>query len=246
MLEIFGQTGSQALIGGNQSASDDLIAIFVNCVAAGYFIFILRNDWEVFYQAQTLEQPSFTQGTPVDLQASLQNEAYPEVRRFYRYLWLLYSLALVVAGVQQVLRFILTAWQTVGGATINLLMNGLALLLIGTPIWLFIGRVIRRSLVEVSERESLIRLGVLYLLSFISVAGLLISSGLVFYNLLRVLLGAKLPAAEFLILIAGPLSIAIPLAGVWIYYARDLSAEMEPLPNALRSMLGTRRFTRRC
>ena len=75
---------SRALVGGSQSWQDNLIAIFVNGVVGFYFFSILRTEWK----------------------SLSETENFADVRRLYRYLWLLYGLSMVVYGAQQILRFI--------------------------------------------------------------------------------------------------------------------------------------------
>ena len=56
----------------------------MNLIVASYFWGILRNDW-----ATLTDQENFS-----------------EVRRLYRYIWMLYGLLMTVFGAQQILRFI--------------------------------------------------------------------------------------------------------------------------------------------
>ena len=146
-LSVFGLAPSQAMLGGSQSASDNLIAIAINAIAAAYFFYILRADWLI----------------------SPQSEYFIEVRRLYRYIWLVYGLALVVFGAQQTLQFIFQSPQAVGIGTGSMLANGLSLLIIGAPLWVFTTWIIQRSLVDPAERGSILRLAVLYGLVIVSV-----------------------------------------------------------------------------
>ncbi len=84
-LQAVNLSTSQAFFGPNQTWTDNLIAMLMNAVFAAYFWNILRGDWRV-----------------IDPQ-----ETYADIRRIYRHIWLVYSLAMVVAGVEQLLRFIL-------------------------------------------------------------------------------------------------------------------------------------------
>ena len=59
-----------ALIGGSQTLADNLIAILMNGIVALYFWNIVRGEWK------TLPQ----------------KENFADVRRLYRYIWVLYSL----------------------------------------------------------------------------------------------------------------------------------------------------------
>src|SRR5687768_1392720 len=69
----------------NQTLADNLIAIAMNGIVAAYFWNILQGEW-----ATLRDKENFT-----------------EVRRLYRYIWMLYGLLLTVFGTQQILRFLL-------------------------------------------------------------------------------------------------------------------------------------------
>jgi hypothetical protein len=214
LLRVFGLTAAQAMLGGSQSASDNLIAIAINALAALYFYSILRADHLI---------PS-------------QNENLIEVQRLYRYIWLVYGLAMVVFGVQQTLQFILLSPQAVGTGIRSILANGLALLLIGAPLWVFTGRIIQGSLDDPTERQSLLRLAVLFGVVIISVTGGLVSTGMVLHHVLEVAFGARPGLAGFLTQISDPLSIAIPLGLVWAYYDRTWNDELNAMPDDLRRL----------
>jgi hypothetical protein len=208
LLSAFGENPNGALLGGSQTLSDNLIAILLNGVIAAYFYFVLRADWK----------------------AVPQGDAFSEVRRLFRYLVMLYGLAMVVFGAQQVLQYILGLWGAIGMGQFVLLANGLALLLVGTPLWIFTWSQLQRSLIEEAERRSLLRLVVLYGLTFISVGSVLVSMGIVGYILLRFVLGEPMSVESFLGEISTPLSVAITFGVVWAYYGRLLRSEMEGAP----------------
>ena len=212
LLEMLGQPGYQAMLGGSQSLSDNLVAIVLNLGVAAYFFWVLNTDWH----------------------ASPQGDDFPETRRLYRYIWMLYGLVMVVFGLQQTLAYLLGLWAAVGPALPEMLANGLALLVVGTPIWAFTWLVIQRSLSETAEAESLLRLVVLYALVFISLGALLIGAGTVLYWVLRLLMGEQATLTSFLLEIYRPLSVALSTGLVWAYYARILRVEMNALPDAPR------------
>ena len=123
------------MFGAGQSLSDNLVAILLSLAVAAYFYTVLLSDWR----------------------AAPQGDAFPEVRRLYRYLWLLYGLLLAFFGVQQVLQFSLTSLGELGAAksalaaTPAMLAHGLALLLVGLPIWVFVWLRIQGSLDDPAE-----------------------------------------------------------------------------------------------
>ena len=219
-LSALGQPAFRAMLGGGQSLSDNLVAIFLNLAVAAYFYTVLLADWR----------------------SSPLGEGYPDTRRLYRYLWMLYGLAMVVFGIQQVLGYLLEAWQATGIGTQLLLANGLALLLVGTPLWVFAWGRIQRSLVEPVEAQSLFRLVVLYVLAFVGMGVTLVSAGFVLYNLLRLAFGelaalagpGRNAGALLLSEISAPLSVAISFGLSWAYYGRLLGVEMNALPDEPR------------
>src|SRR5258708_5054524 len=80
----------RALVGGSQTLADNLIAILMNGIVAAYFWSVLRNEWLIFSDP--------IKGT--------SNENFADVRRLYRYLWMLYGLLMTVFGAQQILNFL--------------------------------------------------------------------------------------------------------------------------------------------
>jgi hypothetical protein len=218
----------RVLIGSEQIASDNLIAIALNAAAALYFYLVLSRTW----------------------QSALEGDAFPEVRRFYRYIWLIYGLGLCILGSQKFLEYILSLPSTYGGnplpsgvnlsilqtnsADIALLSDGLSLIAVGAPLFAFILFWVQRSLVDNGERLSMLRLVVLYCLVFASVVVTLVSTGMLLDKILHWLLGERLPIAELLALISRPLSVAVPFGLVWIYFGSTLSREVNTLPDTPR------------
>ncbi len=224
-LDAFGQPAFRMLFGAGQSLGDNLVAILLSLAVAAYFYTVLLSDWR----------------------AAPQGDAFPEVRRLYRYLWMLYGLLLVYFGVQQVLQFSLTSLGELGAAksalaaTPAMLAHGLALLLVGVPIWVFVWLRIQGSLDDPAESASLLRLAALYLLAFASLCAGLVAAGLTLYSVLRLALGEPYTLNRFMGEIAAPLSVLIPSALVWVYYGRILrqevrSASSEPRRAELRRL----------
>jgi hypothetical protein len=83
------------------------------------------------------------------------------------------------------------------------------------------------ALADSAERESNLRLGVLYLLSLGGVISVLTAGGSLAYILLSRLLGASMPWVDFIQRIGGPLSIGIPLGVVWAYFGAWLTRHIE-------------------
>src|SRR5215510_4893389 len=109
----------------DQTLADNLIAIIMNAVVAAYFWNILRGEW-----ATLTDKDNFS-----------------DVRRLYRYLWMLYGLLMTVFGVQQMLRFLFyIPGDVLGEIGREVVVNGTALTLLGTPVWVSAWRVIQGSL----------------------------------------------------------------------------------------------------
>jgi len=211
-----------AVVGSQQTWSDNLIALLMNALIAAYFVTVLRADWR---QLTLVVVPA----------PAWDKETFVNVRRISRYLWVLYGLLLTVAGVQQILTFILQIPPSTFGALLRAnFINGLALTLVGTPVWVWAWKTVQDSLSEPVERESLLRLGLLYALSLGGVITVLTSGGIVLYLLLRQVLGEKMLLQTFVQHISGPLSIGVPLAGVWSYYGNWLTQSMGEVPDAPR------------
>ncbi len=100
VLQVVGLSPAQAILGPNQTWSDNLIAMVMNAIVAVYFIIVLRGDWQVI--------------SPKD--------SYIDIRRIYRHIWLIYSLGIVVGGVQQLLRFLLNSFP--GGLSFQFRASG--------------------------------------------------------------------------------------------------------------------------
>jgi len=202
-----------AVVGGQQNWSDNLIALSMNALIGIYFVFILRLDWKRITNSET----------------------FADVRRVYRYLWVLYGLLLTIFGMQQLLLFI---FRVPFSSFVSLLragfINGLALTMIGTPVWVFAWKTAQESLAETPERESLLRLGLLYTLALAGVVTVLTSGGIVLDALLRWAFGESMALDDFMSQVSGPVSIAIPLAGIWAYYGYWLNRAMTDVPEAPR------------
>ena len=221
VLGLSNVAASRALVGGFQTWQDNLIAIFVNGVVAFYFYSTLRAAWKSLPEI----------------------ENFADVRRLYRYLWLLYGLLMVVYGAQQILRFIFyipVPTYLLGDVGREMFVNGLALLLVGTPLWVYTWRICQDALSVSSskgapaEMASNLRLGVLYLLSLGGVITVLSAGGTLLDVILRWAFGEAMQGYEFFQQIGGPISLGVPLAGVWAYYGNWLSRQIRSDENATR------------
>jgi hypothetical protein len=112
-------------------------------------------------------------------------------------------------------------------------VNGLSLLLVGTPLWVYTWRICQEALSVSSpeeapaERESNLRLGVLYLLSLGGVITVLSAGGALLDVILRWAFGEAMQGYEFIQQVGGPVSLGVPLAMVWAYYGRWLEHQIQ-------------------
>jgi hypothetical protein len=213
-LGISNVPASRALLGGFQTWQDNLIAIFINGIVGFYFYTTLRAEWKSLPEV----------------------ENFADVRRLYRYLWLLYGLLMVVYGAQQILRYIFyipVPTHLLGEVGREMFVNGLSLLLVGTPLWVYTWRICQEALSVSSleeapaERESNLRLGVLYLLSLGGVITVLSAGGALLDVILRWAFGEAMQGYEFIQQVGGPVSLGVPLAMVWAYYGRWLEHQIQ-------------------
>ncbi len=202
-----------AWVGGQQTWLDNLIALFLNALTAAVFWQLLRAEWKQLDQIQ----------------------AFADVRRLYRYTWLFYSLLLLIVGVQQMLRSVLLISQVeplTYTATVASGVNGLALASTGASLWAYIWLTIQRSLADEGERQSLLRLAVLYLLSLAGISSVLTSGAMVVHWLLRLLLGEAMTMAAWLEKVATPISVGVALGGLWGYYGNVLTRTLREVSDA--------------
>ncbi|GJQ34175.1 MAG: hypothetical protein JETCAE01_01850 [Anaerolineaceae bacterium] len=192
----------RAVVGGSQTWVDNLLAIVVNLLIAAYFWNVLKTSWS---------------GVP-------DAENFSEIRRLYRFIWVLYGLLLVVYGIQQALSYVFTFPTAVlGDIGRETAVNAIALMLIGAPIWYYSWRLLQDALPDSAERESYLRLGLLYLLTLGGVIVTLVAGGNLIYLILLQVLGEGGSWLEFVRRLGGPISIGVPLGVIWAYYGKWLN-----------------------
>lgn len=213
MVDVVRLDRYRALLGGTQTLSDNLIAVIMNGIVAAYFWNVLRGEWN------TLPD----------------RENFSDVRRLYRYIWTLYGLLMTVFGAQQVLRFLFyIPGNLLGEMGREILVNGIALLVIGTPVWVYTWRIIQNSLPDPAEMGSVLRLGILYLLALGGVITVISAAWNVVDSLVLQLLGQASSFGDFIDDIGGPLSIGVPLGMVWAYYGYWLRRHIEATGDKVR------------
>lgn len=214
LLQVMRLEPGRAIFGGNQTAPDNLIAIAINGLAALYFWNLLRSEWRSL--------PS--------------RNNFSDVRRLYRYVWVIYPLLMTIFGAQQILSYIFFVPSGVlGQLTRETLVNGIALLIIGTPLWVYAWGIVQRSVAEATpERESNLRLAILYLLALSGVITVLTAGATVLHILISAALGTQWTFADFTNRLGGPLSIGVPLGAIWAYYGTWLNRHIESIAEPVR------------
>jgi len=196
-----------------QTLADNLIAIGMNLIVAAYFWNTLRGEW-----ATLKDQENFS-----------------EVRRLYRYIWMLYGLLMTVFGVQQILRFLIyIPGDILGEMGREVIVNGVALLFVGTPVWVYSWRIIQDSLADPAEMGSNLRLGILYILSLGGVITVVTTAAMLVNVLVTRIFGADWTAQHFVQQLGGPISVGVPLGMVWAYYGHWLNRHIEAIGDRVR------------
>jgi hypothetical protein len=196
-----------------QTLADNLIAILMNLVVAAYFWNVLRGEWV------TLKD----------------RENFSEVRRLYRYIWMLYGLLMTVFGAQQILRFLIyIPGDVLGEMGREVVVNGTALLMVGTPVWVYSWRVIQDSLPDPAEMGSNLRLGILYILALGGVITVITTASMLVNTLVTRLFGADWTAQYFVQQLGGPISVGVPLGMVWAYYGYWLNRHIAAIGDKVR------------
>ena len=201
-MQVFGASTSQALIGAGQTLADNLVAIVANAVAWLYIERVLRKEW---------------QNNP-------HSSELPEARRVYRYAWALYTLAMLVSGCYLIIRFILYTPEGLTNQLTTWLANGIALVVVGAPLFTGTWLIIEETLTQSDERRSTLRLAVLYLLSLAGAFYTLISVSFLLYKTLRWLLGEGNTLQGFLTNNSAFIAMTIPMAVLWAYFGRKRQA----------------------
>lgn len=195
----------QAIFGASQTWVDNLIAIPINLIIAAYFWNVLRTEWRALPEV----------------------ENFSDIRRLYRFVWALYGLIMVIFGAQQTVMFIFSLpTQLLGEYGNESIINAIILLVVGAPIWFFSWRVLQNALPDPAEKESYLRLGILYLLSLGGVITALTAGGNLIYIILTSLFGDFTTWRNFFGEIGTPISIGLPFGVIWAYHSIYLNQQI--------------------
>ena len=221
LLQLLGLNTISAIVGSGQTTIDNLIAIAINLAAFAYVERRLQDDW----------------------QANPPDHHLAEVRRLYRTLWVLYPLVLTVFGLVNLLRYAFLMVQGGQNVLATSMVNGLALVLVGAPLWAVTWLTLQRSLGEPAEKFSLLRTVLLYLLTLIPAVAGLIAAGVLVSGLVRWALGQYFTLSSFLGEYASSLAWLIPMITLWIYHAGHLQRHWSSFTEELRRAALSRLYT---
>jgi hypothetical protein len=204
-LQAWFRIPSVALSTGS-TPTDRLISIVINLLAWYVLDRLLRADW--------LSAPD--------------KDALVEVRRLSRYVWMLFGLGLATSGMYQILQYLLDPttsqfFGNAGGAV--LLVNGLALTLVGVPLWVYCWDIVMRTKDLPGERPSFLRWVVLYTVALLAALVVLFTAQTALLVLIQSLLGANLAFTNVLSQMSQPLAASLTLGVVWAYFGRQVSQE---------------------
>jgi len=188
----------------SQDLIDNILIIVINLIFWAYGDWILRNDWRANPQSILLQ----------------------EMRRLYRYIWLILGLGSLVIAVKQMLATIFYQPEGLGDFSSVTLANGIALALIAAPVWGWTQTLINRSLDQKNEQKATLRIVVLFLVSISAVALVLSYAGVLTASLLRWIFGELHTLSEFLNNKSNTISTLIPCIIMWIYYSRSLKQQI--------------------
>lgn len=202
----------RAVFGGFQTIPDNLIAIVVNLVLAAYFYRILKSDWA----------------------GSSDTTNLIDIRRLYRYVWMLYGLGLSIFGIQRLIMFVMTWQERIGTSGRELFGNGVTLLIAGVPLWVIWWNTIQNANDDKVDAHTMLRTIVLYLLYITGAITFSVNSGWILYWFLRLTLGEVFSQMQVLDNLRIPVSLAIPFGVYWAYFAGILEKDISIIPDTVR------------
>lgn len=212
-LKLFEMDNTFAFLGSGQTVPDNLVALLVLGVTFYYIYRIVQKEWA----------------------AKTPGNDLPGTRRLFRYIWMLYSLVLLIIGVNSILQYILFTPSGFGNPTRELLANGLAIAVVSAPLWTYNWLTIQKSLSDNAEHGSYLRLVVLYLLALAGIITTLFSTGWVIAVILKSVLDKEaITAIDLLNRVGSTLAIAFPMGVVWAYFGREWNAEINQVTSLFR------------
>jgi hypothetical protein len=164
--------------------------------------------------------------------ASDDAHALPEIgaraslRRLYRYGLTAFGLALTASAAGMFVSILLEIDRWAFGALVDRLAIGLALAVVGVPLWVASWGAVQRAFAAGGEEtESTIRKVYLYLTCLVGSLSVIVASAGVLSMLLQYALGVSQGDEPFLSRLAQPLTVIVVGGAVWGYHAQVLARE---------------------
>jgi hypothetical protein len=177
-------------------------------------------------------------GTEVLLRMEWKKETQPDslhiLRRIYRYVWMILGIGTLVSGIQLILANFLSIvpeWNEINSTVV---VNGITMILVATPVWIWTWQLIRASFAHEQDRKSAIRLITFLSISLISLAVVLSISGMMINYLLQWILGKPSTLIVFVNQYANLLATLIPFTVLYAYYRKRLSEALQDETNPVR------------
>ena len=158
------------------------------------------------------------------------NETYRITRRIYRYIWLVVATAITVINVQSqlsdIFRYTVKDWlfNYTNHSTLNI-----SLIIVWTTIWAWTWNILINSFSKKEESQAAIRHILNLILSLITMATWLTSSGYFIFNLLTKLFEEEPVFYNFFYAFNIELSVFIPFFVLWLYYEQQLKYSLAEL-----------------
>ena len=158
------------------------------------------------------------------------NHVYKITRRVYLYIWLVVATAVTVINVQSqlsdIFRYTVKDWlfNFANHSTTNI-----SLIIVWTPIWAWTWNILLKSFSRKEESRAGIRYIINLILSLITMATWLISSGYFIFNFLTKLFEGESVFHNFFFAFNIELSVLLPFFFLWLYYERQLKYALDEL-----------------
>ena len=203
----------QPIIGGDRSWTDNLIAICFNSFAAVYFRSVLKNSSDRFRNSK---------GVRV-------------LARIYRYIWVIYALVLTVISLHEML-ILLTflPFGLLGSEVSDLIINTLALMVVGVPLWVYTWNICQKDLEDPEEGGSTIRRAVLFIITLISLVITIIQGYFLLKSIGEGLITGSLTLIGLFPQMGEAWALGLPALVIWLYHRGWLVKSISALPDHSR------------
>lgn len=203
----------QPLFGGNQNWTDNLIAIGINLIAAGYIQYLILNSEDRL----------------------MNSRSFIKFRQVYRYLWVTYALSLTLVsmyGTIMVLTFL--PGSLLGNNGHAVFINAVALSIVGVPLWVYSWNICQSALKDPAERASPIRLTVIFILTFGSMVLSIIKGSQLLFITGEGIIRGTISLKSYLLQSGTVLAVGIPATIMWLYHRSWMKRSILEIPDKSR------------